>query len=306
MNKRIKRRLFIKKSIALGAGTLLSGMFASALHARKYPHGADIGVVTGSNYFDATMKSVELIGGIGAFVKSGASVGILINSPLEKPGTYTNPDVALAVAKMCFDAGASEVISLDSANPAYWQRSALAGEHAGIISKIGSSSGKLTVPIPNGISLKEAEMSIEVFDADVFINIPVAKHHKGTNYTGTLKNMMRLCAPSTNKFIHKGSGDEGPYDDIEFLSQCIADLNTVRKPDLCVVDMTSFVITNGPAGPGDLKKLDTVVAGKDCVAVDAFCANKAGFTDVKMFEMATKLGVGNMDYGSLVVKEINL
>lgn len=38
-----------------------------------------------------------------------------------------------------------------------------------------------------------------------------------------------------------------------------------------VADVTEFITTNGPSGPGDLKKLDKVVAGTDRVAVDAFC-----------------------------------
>ncbi|WP_169742987.1 DUF362 domain-containing protein [Desulfobacter vibrioformis] len=51
-----------------------------------------------------------------------------------------------------------------------------------------------------------------------------------------MKNMMGLTSSSTNHFFHFGSGSSGWYDDPEFLSQCIADVNLVRRPDLSVFD----------------------------------------------------------------------
>ncbi len=61
------------------------------------------------------------------------------------------------------------------------------------------------------------------------------------------------------------------YHNKEYLAQCIADLNRVRKFDLYVVDVTEFITTNGPSGPGDIKKANYVVAGTDRVAIDTYC-----------------------------------
>jgi len=57
-----------------------------------------------------------------------------------------------------------------------------------------------------------------------------------------------------------------------FLAQAIADANLVRKPDLCVVDATEFLINNGPAGPGEIRKEHRVFAGTDPVLLDCFGA----------------------------------
>jgi uncharacterized protein (DUF362 family) len=47
---------------------------------------------------------------------------------------------------------------------------------------------------------------------------------------------------------------------------------TFKSTDnLCVVDATIVLGTNGPAGPGDLLKPQKIVAGTDPVAVDAYC-----------------------------------
>ncbi|WP_394699277.1 DUF362 domain-containing protein [uncultured Desulfobacter sp.] len=50
-------------------------------------------------------------------------------------------------------------------------------------------------------------------------------------FTGTMKNMMGLTSSSTNHFFHFGSGSSGWYDDPKFLSQCIANVNLVRRPE---------------------------------------------------------------------------
>jgi hypothetical protein len=74
---------------------------------------------------------------------------------------------------------------------------------------------------------------------------------------------MGVNANASNQFFHAGSGAKSEYADVPFLAQCVADLNTLRKPDLCVADATEFLLTNGPAGPGELRRLDKVILGTD-------------------------------------------
>ena len=50
--------------------------------------------------------------------------------------------------------------------------------------------------------------------------------------------MMGLFPFSTNGLFHLGK--------MSHLSQCIADLNLVRQPDLCISDATEFLTGNGP------------------------------------------------------------
>jgi len=38
--------------------------------------------VEGPDYFNSTLKAVDLLGGMGRFVKPGSTVGLLANSPL--------------------------------------------------------------------------------------------------------------------------------------------------------------------------------------------------------------------------------
>jgi uncharacterized protein (DUF362 family) len=138
---------------------------------------------------------------------------------------------------------------------------------------------------------------------DVLINIPILKHHSTAILSGALKNMMGLCTRKTNVTFHLGSGVRN---DPEYLGQCIADLNLVRKPDLIVADASEFITGNGPSGPGPLRKLDLVVAGTDPVAVDAFGAKCLEMVpeDIMTVKRAYEIGIGEMDLSKLTICEI--
>jgi uncharacterized protein (DUF362 family) len=309
------RREFLKRGAALGvsaplAAPVLGHSTSGDLSLDVAKQGVDLATVSGSDYYANTVRALEIVGGMGSFVSSGAKVGLLVNSPWQNPGTYTNPDVALAVLRMCLDAGAGDIHTVEGASTDYWNRSSLSGQFATEIAALKPSGEKdVVVDIPNGVSLKAATVSRSFMECDVLIDIPVAKDHDGTRYTGTLKNMMGACIHDpTCRFMHFGGGAEEFYGDPEFLSQCIADLNLVRQADLCVVDATEFVTTNGPAGPGEIQRPQKVVAGTDMVAVDAYCAEVRGLrsTEVQMIRMAHEHGLGEMDFSSLRIQEESL
>lgn len=301
----ITRRSFIKNSTALGIGSLMAGTFAPLMGSAAAGK-IDISAIQGANYFDNTIKAVEILGGMKQFVSRGSRVALLINTSFKYPGTIVNPTVSLAVVKMCIDAGAKEIVTIPGASERYWGRADQAEKYEEMIASLQPAGGYTNVDIPKGKSLKKAEVVKSLLDCDVFIDIPISKDHAGTGFTGNLKNFMGACPYSTNRFFHQGSNAKGAYDDVDFLSQCIADVNLVRKPNLCVVDATEFVTTNGPFGPGKLKKLDKVVAGTDNVAVDAYCCRFLGLEGprVTMIQKAFEHGLGQIDLTKLTVKEI--
>lgn len=291
MKKKLSRRSFFRKTAVLGSASLFSGtLFTSLATPLQSDNAYLLSVVGGPDYYQHTIKAITLLGGMDKFVGRGDVVGLLINSPWSRPGTYTNPDIALAVLKMCRDAGASSVICIKNTGNEYWNRSSLAINHTALLKDLEQGSGYVTKTI-NGKALKQAEVVKELLECDKLINIPIAKHHNGTNFTGNLKNMMGACPHSTNRFFHSGGK---AANDPEFLSQCIADLNTLRKPDLCVSDVTEYVINNGPAGPGELNKPQKIIAGTDPVAVDTKSAEIMGLQpeDISMLNMARENKVG--------------
>jgi uncharacterized protein (DUF362 family) len=270
---------------------------------------ADIAAVKGADYYKSTIKAVEMLGGMGKFVSKQSSVGLLINSPWDNPGSFVKPEITLAVVHICLDAGAREVGVFKNLSNSYWRRGSIPEKFRDEVKGIRYMGGNYTeVPVPNGRSLKKAEIARALLECDVFINVPIAKDHTGVRFTGTMKNMMGATSRSTNSFFHHGSGAGGYYDDVGFLSQCIADVNLVRKPDLCVFDGTELITTNGPHGPGRLVKPRIVFAGADRVAADAYGANLLGLRgeDILTARRAHAHGLGKLSLSSLQIQEETL
>jgi uncharacterized protein (DUF362 family) len=302
---KISRRTFVKSSLAVGAASLT---YSSAI-GEAFGQGApDIAAVKGADPFADARKAVEALGGMKKFVKKGARVGLLVNAPKhwKLEGSHTCTPVVVAVAKMCLEAGAKELIALRSFSPDIWRRWPDAEQHKEVTAVIKDNGGAYVEKPVKGVFLHSAQVIKELLEVDVFINVPVAKHHKGTHFTGNLKNFMGGLKRETNQFFHVGRGKTDFYEDVEHLSQCIADVNTLRKPDLCVVDATNVLATNGPEGPGEMLQARKVVAGVDPVAVDAYCVTLHGRkpAEIVMLGMAAAHGIGRADLSKLTVREI--
>jgi len=313
----MNRRSFINKGISTGLA--ISGLsFVPHLlsAAGKLPaQHPDISVINGTDYFASTIQAVELLGGISRFVAPGDKVGLLANSSYKKPGTFTRPDIVLAVAYLCLEAGAKEVYLMRGESDSYWKRSPLFDENRKLLARLKEDeSDHLEIKIPGGKILKEAKVLGGFLDYDKVINLPIVKNHGEIRMTATLKNTMGVNAFSSNIRFHTGpnllSGAvkmlSDTYYNMNYLAQCIADLNLVRRYDLYVADVTEFITTNGPSGPGELKKLDKVVAGTDRIAVDAFCCQYLGLDPVKepLIIKAYENKLGEIDLNNISVKEV--
>jgi uncharacterized protein (DUF362 family) len=94
------------------------------------------------------------------------------------------------------------------------------------------------------------------------------------------------------------------------LDQMIADMNSSITYDLYLLDAVRVLTGNGPQGGrlADVKRLDTLVAGTDPVATDAFGATLFGITgrDVPHVAQAARAGLGELDLTRVHVKERNL
>ncbi|MCP4217999.1 MAG: DUF362 domain-containing protein [bacterium] len=308
MSIKTNRRNFLKSG-ALITAAAFTGFSEEKLTAGEKTAAPDVAVAKGDNRFNCARKAVEALGGIKKFIKPKGTIGLLINAPpwWKNPGSFTHPDIVLATILMCLKAGAGEIRFL--LNPAgnYWERSAIAGKFKTEIAKVQNCSGDyFEKQIPKGKSLKKVKIIRDLFKCDAFINLPIIKHHTGTHMTCNLKNMMGASTYESNRFFHHGSGAKESYGDVGFLSQCIADLNTLRKPALCIVDAGEVLADNGPAGPGKLIKPGKVVAGVNPVAVDAYCSTLLGLKpeEVVMIKKAHQMGLGTMDTTRLAVKEV--
>jgi uncharacterized protein (DUF362 family) len=210
---------------------------------------------------------------------------------------------------MCRDAGAERVACITWQSEQSW-------EQTGTAEAVSAAGGELVfvnmrdeslfepTPVPNGVALTEARVMKALADYDVLIDLPITKDHAGNKFTGTLKNLMGLNSPVSNRTFHmeNWTTDIGA---ITHLDQCIADLNTIIHPDLCVVDATELITTNGPFGPGELIQPHKIIAGTDRVAVDAYCCGLWGLDpqDIMTITKAHEHGLGEIDLSRVNVIE---
>jgi uncharacterized protein (DUF362 family) len=251
-------------------------------------------------------RAVEALGGMQRFVPSGASVIVKPNACMAyrsyEFAATTNPWVVGTLVKMAFEAGAKSVKVLDypwggSSTDAYGtsgiaeQVEAAGGQMVGI-----SSRHFVAKKLPDAKWLMGTEVYDEVVNADVIINAPIAKQHGSTGLTLGMKNLMGLVR------------DRGTMHNN--LHQAIADLNTLIRPQLTVVDCVRILLRNGPSGGNlkDVKKLDTVIAGTDVVAADSYAATLFGMkpNSIGYIKIGAAMGLGRSDLENLTIQEISV
>ena len=259
----ISRRQFIITTAA-GMAVGLAG-YPSFLRAAEE---VDLAVISGEPAA-ATRKALEVMGGIARFVKKGQRVVIKPNMSFAKTPDFaasTHPLVVVAVAQACIEAGAREVLVLDHT----LQRAELCLERTGIrdackqhvpgVHVLALQDRKFfrEIRIPQGKVLDRVEVITDILDNAVLINVPVAKSHSATGVSLGLKGLMGLIW-DRESFHSRFNINEG-----------IADLATVIKPQLTILDATRAMASGGPGGPGDVKKPNLIIAGVDPVAVDSY------------------------------------
>jgi uncharacterized protein (DUF362 family) len=300
---RLTRRQFLRYSALAGAGTAFSSSLARAADdtVRFFKPAIDLAVANGDSPAKNCLAAVEALGGFSRFVRSGDVVAIKANpigsSPPEQ-AINTHPLMIEAVIKECFTAGAKDVVvvSHDPERPMTANGTADAVHRVGgTLKAINDENMYRRIPVPRGRILRTEQVSTDVLDADVFINMPIAKHHAGSEVTLAMKNLMGII-----------------WDRIRFhqtdLHQCIAELNAAVPPDLIIMDANHVLLTNGPGGPGEVRQGRQVIAGIDPVAVDAFTA-RAYFREpdqIRHIRHAHDLGVGEIDLSKLTIKEFSV
>jgi len=251
-------------------------------------------------------KAIESLGGMGAFVKKDQKVVVKPNigwdvSP-ERAGN-TNPALIKRIIEHCFGAGAKEVYVFDNTcddwNKCY-KTSGIedAAKAAGAKVVPGNSESYYQeVDVLKGVKLKKAKVHELILESDVFINVPVLKHHSSADLSIAMKNLMGVVWDRT--FWHRNN-----------LHQCIADYATHRKPDLNVIDGYRVMMKNGPRGVSvnDVVSYKTLILSPDIVAADAAAAKVFGSEpeDIGYIVKAAELGVGTYNLDSLNINRIKL
>jgi uncharacterized protein (DUF362 family) len=308
----MKRREFIRTtsaaSVAAASAIIfgnLNTLFASTPLASP-GESFDMAAVMNGEPGEMFDKAIESLGGMGSFVKNGQTVVVKPNigwDAIPERAANTNPQLIRRIIEKCYEAGASEVYVFDYTCDE-WRN---CYKNSGI-EELAKGAGAKVVPgnfekyyreveIPMGVSLKSAKVHELILDSDVFINVPVLKHHSSAELSIAMKNLMGIIWD--RRYWHRNN-----------LHQCIADFSTYCKPDLNVIDAYRVMMKNGPKGVSDkdvvtyrTQILATNIVSADAAAAKVFGSDPASIGYIKK---ASDMGVGSIDLESLRIDRIKL
>lgn len=272
----------------------------AAAHAAA---GKILAVAHGTSAGTNTKKAIAAIGGMRKFVSSGDVVVVKPNIGHARAPKYavdTNPSVVATLVSLARQAGAKKVIVMDNpvgSDPVNCYSAsgiAAAVKSAGGSMHVMGSSGYKQYAIP-GHLLKTHPLYAAIVNADVLINVPIAKQHGSTGLTLAGKNMMG-CTSNRQKMHTLG------------LSQSIAEINGKLRPELTVIDAMRILVRNGPSGGSlnDVEMKNTVIACKDWVAADTYATRLFGKKPgaVPYIKAAANMNLGTMNLSSVTIRNV--
>jgi uncharacterized protein (DUF362 family) len=320
------RRAFLKRvalgcagvgGIAAAAGLLadpgrdapLVTACARVSRARDFSAGLDLSdirrtVASASGDAVAAVRgALAALGGIGRFVRRGDTVVVKPNvgwdrTPLQ--AANTNPLVVSALVALCREAGAAKVIVTD--NPCNEARRCFT--RSGIWKAAEEAGAEVVIPEAyrfreyelGGAVLRRMPVLADAVEADRVINVPIAKHHGLSGFTGAMKNLYGVLGGRRDRLHQR-------------IDESIADLTEFVRPTLTVMDATRVLVRNGPQGGdlGDTKDVGRVVASVDPVAVDALACGFIGVlpTALPYLGIAAARGLGASDLSRVTIKEVS-
>lgn len=264
----------------------------------------DLTVVQGTDHVTMLERGFKAIGGIERYVKKGYAVILKPNFSVPRtPDEFatTNTAMVAALVKMCLAAGAKEVKVVDQ--PLNSSTPVLCLERTGIKTAVEAAGGKVFTyngqrdffqPVSyTGKVLTNLEYAKDVLSADLWINMPILKHHRGAKLTLGMKNLMGLIWD--RRIFHSTD-----------LHQSIADLAAFRKPHLTIMDAVRGITDNGPVGPGPIREYGQLIFGTDQVAIDAYSAALFGMKpeDVGYIRLAHELKIGEINWEKLKLQKV--
>ncbi len=294
----IDRRRFIAATAA--------GGLALALGRRAHAGTQDLpglAVATGDDPAGIARAAVGALGGMSRFVSRGDAVLVKPNigwDRLPNQAANTNPQVVAAVVAMCLEAGAGRVLvednSLNDARRCYARSGIYEAATAAGAEMPFMNVRRFRLTETGGTVLGNWPVYLDALEADVLINVPIAKHHSLSRLSMGMKNLYGLIGGPRNRLHQR-------------LAEGIVDLTAFFRPALTVLDCYRILVRNGPQGGrlSDTELRGMVIAGTDPVAVDARGAELFGLgaADLDYVRLGAERGLGTHELAGLEVVEVS-
>ncbi|HNW39119.1 MAG TPA: DUF362 domain-containing protein [Candidatus Omnitrophota bacterium] len=239
---------------------------------------AKISVVKCNGYhpelvLQATRRSLELLGGIEAFIKPNSSVLVKPNLLLSKSPEYgitTHPEVVRAVIRILKEIGCKITVG---DGPSVW------GQYIENADEVYAATGIKGVCRDEDVRLVNFDkrrmhnkfpLTSWLDECDYLVNLPKFKTHEFTLITGGIKNLFGLVSGTFKIELHKSHFAPADF------SKVLVDIYQEVRPHLTIIDGILAMEGDGPSTSGKTRQLNLLLAGYDCVALDTVMAEIMG------------------------------
>ena len=304
----MNRRRFLRNVALWSAGAVVAPPLFRMISRANAAEAASptLVVAKGTDYEALVAKALEPLGGLDPFLKKGARVVIKPNIGWDRTpeqAANTHPLLVKAMVKHCLAAGAAKVMVFDrTCNDCRLtyvtsgiQKIVQSIEDPRVTCTFVDDRKFVPVKIAKGKAVTEWDFYKDALDADCYINMPVAKHHRLAGLTLGLKNIFGVVGGKRGQ-LHQS------------ISQKIADLNTIRPATFTVIDATRILLRNGPSGGklDDVKELHTLIASADTVATDAYATTLFDMKPdaIESTRCAAEMGLGVMDLNKIKIVKV--
>lgn len=241
---------------------------------------AKVSIVKCANYEPgkvelAIRSAINLLGGIGNFIKPGSGVLIKPNLLMSKPpecGITTHPEVVRAVIHILKEIDCKIVVG---DGPSVW------GKQSENVEEVYEITGIRKITQEEGVELISFDkrrmrdkfpLTTALDECDYLINLPKFKTHEFTLITGAIKNLFGLVSGTYKTELHKNYFAPADF------AKILVDIYQEARPALTIIDGILAMEGDGPATSGKTRPLNLLLAGSDCVALDTVMAKIMGIT----------------------------
>ncbi len=247
---------------------------------------------------DALFRSVELLGGIGRYVRPGDRVLIkpnLISAREPDEAVCTHPEIVRAAVRLVKKAGGRVLVG-DSPG------SFLATED---IDRVYEKSGIKAVAEEEGAELVRFDrprmingyaIAETALQASAVISLPKLKTHVLTVMTGAVKNTFGMVTGHHKVECHRKKPKSKDF------AKIILDIFELTRPALSITDGVVGMEGDGPTG-GSPRRLGLILASRDAVSLDTVVSAVVGLPDHKdiIINEARRRGAGEADLNKIEV-----
>jgi len=256
----------------------------------------------------AVQEALGLVPGIDELVASRGRVllkpNLLSSNDPPERAVNTHPELVRAVAEFFVERGWRVFIgdSCGNLSPGSTGRAIRVTGLDRVAAEVGARlvdfdrAPCVEVEVPTCRVLRRVRIPRLIHEVDLFVTLPKLKTHGLTLLTGAVKNQFGLTPGRGKKEIHMAAPRPSA------LADAVLDIYTVARPHLAIMDAVVGMEGNGPAA-GPPRKMGLILAGCDCVALDAVAARIMGFgcDEVDTIRLGRERGLGEARWEKIKV-----